>query len=121
MMDQAQFLSLFQEMLTNTLILSAPVLGTALVVGVLISMLQTVTQIQEATLTFVPKVLACIAVLMLIAPWMMDQLMTTTVQHFALLQELAKPEKPGLPSTTSAASSPAPQEKEAAPAKALAR
>ncbi len=53
---------------------SLPVLGVALVVGLAVSLLQAVTQINEATLSFVPKLLAVLGVLGLAGPWMMSTL-----------------------------------------------
>jgi flagellar biosynthesis protein FliQ len=95
-MTPTQFIMIFQEMMTTMMWLSAPVLIVSLVVGVAISIVQAVTQIQESTLTFVPKVIACIAVLMLLAPWMVDKMLSHTTQQFALLGQLSKPAKASL-------------------------
>ena len=57
--------------------LSAPLLLTVLAVGVLVSLFQAATQLNEATLSFVPKILAAVAVLTLIGPWMI----TTLVEY----------------------------------------
>ena len=56
------------------LMVSAPVLATALVVGLLVSLFQAVTQINEATLAFVPKLIAVIAALAIAGPWMLTML-----------------------------------------------
>ena len=56
------------------LMVAAPILGVILVVGVVISVLQAATQINEATLSFVPKILAAMATLALAGPWMVTQL-----------------------------------------------
>lgn len=56
------------------LMVSAPVLGVVLVVGLLVSLFQAVTQINEATLAFVPKLLAAVAVFALAGPWMLATL-----------------------------------------------
>jgi flagellar biosynthesis protein FliQ len=56
------------------LLTAAPLLLAALVVGVLISVLQTITQIQEQTLTFIPKLLAMAVVFVLMLPWLLNQL-----------------------------------------------
>ena len=56
------------------LMISAPVLATALAVGLLVSLFQAVTQIHEATLAFVPKLIAVIAVLAIAGPWMLTML-----------------------------------------------
>lgn len=89
-MTQELFLSLLQETLGLVLALSAPVLMTSLTVGVSISILQAVTQIQESTLTFVPKIFASIAVLVATAPWMLDQMIQHSHRLFALLIEIGQ-------------------------------
>lgn len=61
-----------RHMLFICLILSMPPLLTALVVGVLVSLVQTVTSIQEMTLTFVPKLVCVIGVVTLAMPWLID-------------------------------------------------
>ena len=60
--------------LTTGLLVAAPIVLTALVVGTIVSLLQTVTSIQEQTLSFVPKLLACGLCLWIMAPWMLEQL-----------------------------------------------
>ncbi len=60
--------------LTTGLMVAAPIVLTALIVGTVVSLLQTVTSIQEQTLSFVPKLLACAFCLWLMAPWMLEQL-----------------------------------------------
>jgi flagellar biosynthetic protein FliQ len=76
-MDAAQVFSVAQSALYTLLIVAAPVLGAVLVVGILVSVFQAATQINEATLTFVPKLLAAIAVMGLAGPWML----TTLVEY----------------------------------------
>jgi len=76
------------EALKMVLWLSMPMLITALVVGVLISLFQAVTQIQEMTLTFVPKIIAVFLVLVLSASWMIEKMMTYTQQVFAAIPAL---------------------------------
>ena len=55
-----------------------PLLGVGLVVGMLVSIFQAVTQIQEQTLAFIPKIVALAAVLMILGPWMLNQLLAYT-------------------------------------------
>ena len=73
-MDAQQVFTLGQQALLMLLMVAAPILIAVLVVGVLISVLQAATQINEATLSFVPKVLAAVATLALAGPWMITQL-----------------------------------------------
>jgi flagellar biosynthetic protein FliQ len=63
-----------------TLYLSLPLLGIGLIVGLLVSVFQAVTQIQEATLTFVPKILVTFISLIFLLPWMMNKMMSYTEQ-----------------------------------------
>jgi flagellar biosynthetic protein FliQ len=60
--------------LSTGLTVASPIVITALVVGTVVSLLQTVTSIQEQTLSFVPKLLACGLCLWIMAPWMLEQL-----------------------------------------------
>jgi flagellar biosynthetic protein FliQ len=67
-------LGMTQDMLLTSALIAAPILGIALLVGLLISIIQVVTQIQEMTLTFVPKIVAIVVVLFVLGPWMLTQL-----------------------------------------------
>lgn len=62
----------------TTLMMCAPMLAVSLVVGVVVSILQAATQIQEMTLTFVPKILAMFAALLVAFPWLMDHMVGFT-------------------------------------------
>ena len=73
-MDQTQVLAVGQQGLMLLLMVSAPVLIVVLVVGLLVSIFQAATQINEATLSFVPKVLGAVAVLGIAGPWMVTTL-----------------------------------------------
>ena len=68
------YVSLAGEALWLILLLSLPPLLASLTVGLVISLLQALTQVQEQTLTFVPKIIATILVLMITAGWMLDTL-----------------------------------------------
>ena len=67
-----------KQAITLTILLSMPMLGLGLIAGLVISVFQAVTQIQEMTLTFVPKILAVFIGLLFAAPWMMEKLMAFT-------------------------------------------
>ena len=73
-MDAQKVLTLGQEALIMLLMVSAPVLGVVLLVGLLVSLFQAITQIHEATLAFVPKLLAAMAVFAMAGPWMLTLL-----------------------------------------------
>jgi flagellar biosynthesis protein FliQ len=71
-MNETIFLDLLQQTVMMIILLTLPVLAVATAVGLTISLLQAVTQIQEATLTYVPKILASLLTLILASPWMLN-------------------------------------------------
>lgn len=73
-MDAQQVLSEGQNALLTLLWVAAPILGVVLLVGLLVSIFQAATQINEATLSFVPKIVAAVAVMIFAGPWMMSTL-----------------------------------------------
>ena len=73
-MDPQQVFTIGQQGLYMLLMVSAPMLLTVLVIGLLVSIFQAATQISEATLPFVPKVLGAVAVLAVAGPWMLTSL-----------------------------------------------
>ncbi|HKY63661.1 MAG TPA: flagellar biosynthesis protein FliQ [bacterium] len=75
---ESYILAIGQQGLFLTLILSAPAVLVALIVGLLISLVQATTQIQEQTLTFVPKLVAVFVILALTGPWLMAQMIAFT-------------------------------------------
>ena len=70
------------------LLIAMPMLGVALVVGIAISLFQAVTQIQEMTLTFVPKIIAVFVAIIIAAPWMTETMVTFTQNLFAMIPTL---------------------------------
>ncbi|MEZ4588854.1 MAG: flagellar biosynthetic protein FliQ [Gemmatimonadales bacterium] len=73
-MSAAFAIDLIRRAVMLTLLVSAPLLVTAVVVGLLVTLLQAVTQLQEQTLTFLPKVATMALVLLLVLPWMIGKL-----------------------------------------------
>jgi flagellar biosynthetic protein FliQ len=71
-MNAQMVLTIGQEALMTLLMVSAPLLGVVLLVGLLVSLFQAITQIHEATLAFVPKLVAAIAVFAWAGPWMLN-------------------------------------------------
>jgi flagellar biosynthesis protein FliQ len=84
-MTLSVFIDLLQQSIWIMMLLSAPVLIVSMVVGIGISVFQTVTSIQESTLTFVPKILAGLGVLLLVGPWMVQTMISQTRHFFELL------------------------------------
>ncbi len=81
-------LALGREAVTLTLTIAAPMLILGLLVGVTISILQAVTQIQEMTLTFVPKIIAVAVALLVFLPWIIQRLVNFTTQLYASIPTL---------------------------------
>ena len=73
-----------QEAVQTTLFLVLPLLITALVVGLTVSLVQAITSIQEMTLSYIPKILAVALILLILAPWLLETLtdFTVSVMHF---------------------------------------
>lgn len=67
-------MQLLSDLLWYALLISAPLLAATLVVGLLVSVIQVVTQVQEASLTFIPKVIAAVVVMVVCGPWMLKRL-----------------------------------------------
>ncbi|MCP4568310.1 MAG: flagellar biosynthesis protein FliQ [FCB group bacterium] len=82
-------LALGREAITLTLMVSAPMLAFGLMVGLVISVLQAVTQIHEMTLTFIPKIVAVAFALILFLPWMINLLVDFTTRLFTSIPTLA--------------------------------
>ena len=81
-MTQLEFITIIQKMFILVLQLITPALLVSIVVGLAISVFQSVTQIQEATLTFVPKIFAALLTLMLVMPWMLEVYVTSVQDVF---------------------------------------
>ena len=79
-MDQDKVVSLIVDMMGVTMKIALPMLGVALIVGLLISVLQAVTQIQEQTLSFIPKILGLVAVVAIAGPWMLGTVVDWTTE-----------------------------------------
>jgi flagellar biosynthetic protein FliQ len=89
-MSEELILKLGQDTLRTTAMLASPMLIGALLVGLIVSVLQAVTQINEATLTFIPKMIVVAVVFMIAAPWMMDVMNQFTVQLFDGIAEMVR-------------------------------
>lgn len=89
-MNDASVIGLGQGALMTALMISAPILIVSLGVGLLVSVFQAMTQINEATLSFVPKVLGVFAVAALMGPWMIGTMVDYTTQLFVALPDMAR-------------------------------
>jgi flagellar biosynthetic protein FliQ len=86
-MNSDAILSLMSETLRLGLVLSLPLLAVIVIVGLLISVLQVVTQVQDPSIAFVPKLVLFVVVLALLAPWMLNKLTGFGVSMFARLAQ----------------------------------
>lgn len=87
-MSEALIVDLARKALTMTLMLSAPMLLVSLVIGLAVGILQSVTQIQEQTLTYVPKLVGISVVFLIALPWMMQLTVKYTVELIRSLPTL---------------------------------
>lgn len=89
-MTMEQVVDLGQRALQLTVMLSAPVLVAGMLTGLAVSLFQAVTSIQEATLTFVPKLIVVFAALVVCMPWMMDLAVRFAMELFGNLGQFAR-------------------------------
>lgn len=87
-MTEAYVLTLAKDAITITLMLAGPILLASLLIGSLISIIQAATQINEVTLTFIPKMIAIIAVLVFLGSWMLQKIAAFTTALFNNLPNL---------------------------------
>ena len=87
-MNQDVVVNLSTTALALAFKVAMPMLGAGLIVGLVVSIFQAVTQIQEQTLAFIPKVIALAAVLLLLGPWMLNQLLTYTADLWGGIPQL---------------------------------
>ncbi len=89
-MTQEVVLEISSRAIMTTLMVAGPLLLTGLVVGLAISIFQAVTQINEMTLTFIPKILAIFFILILLLPWMLDKFLSFTAEIFNSIQTFSR-------------------------------
>lgn len=82
-MNEAVVLGLARQALLVSLEIGAPILGVSLVVGIVVSIIQAVTQVNEMTLTFVPKLIGVFVAMLIFGPWMMETLLNFSAGLFA--------------------------------------
>ncbi|WP_024655523.1 flagellar biosynthesis protein FliQ [Borrelia hispanica] len=87
-MTTGQIIYLIKMSIENIIILSAPMLITALIVGLLVSIFQAVTSIQDQTLSFIPKIIIILLVLVIFGPWILKKLMQFTFLVFNQIQNM---------------------------------
>lgn len=86
-MTEEMVMTISGETLKTMMLIGGPMLIAAMVIGVMVSVLQAITQINEATLTFIPKMIAIILVLVVMAPWMLEVMQNYASQIFGNFAE----------------------------------
>ena len=81
-------IKILREALMTTMIVSAPILGIGMIVGLIIAIFQTTTSIQEQTLTFVPKIMAIFGAVIIFAAWMIHTLVSYTKGVFMMISKI---------------------------------
>ena len=81
-------ITLLQKMFILTLQMSVPILLVGVILGLMVSIFQTVTQIQESTLTFVPKIVGCVILLIFLMPWMFSVFINAVEDFMAIIPQL---------------------------------
>jgi flagellar biosynthesis protein FliQ len=81
-------LDLGRQALVTTLMVAGPMLAAALLIGLLVSVFQAVTQINEMTMTFVPKIVGILVVGLITLPWVLQVMLSFTRQVFAMIERL---------------------------------
>lgn len=89
-MTSQQIIDLFYGLFFITIEISAPILGVALVVGFLVSIFQAATQINESTLSFLPKIAAIILILIALSPWMLRKMHDYTRHLYEKIPEIGR-------------------------------
>lgn len=89
-MTEEIVIRLGQDALKTTAMIAAPMLLSTLIIGLAVSIFQALTQINEATLTFIPKMLIIGIVIVLAGPWMMDLMTTYTVHLFESIATIVR-------------------------------
>lgn len=89
-MTEELVIEILKEVFYTTFIILLPVLGVSLVVGIVVSIFQAATSIQETTLTFVPKILVTAITIILLLPWMMDKVISFTTKIFTMFNTVIK-------------------------------
>lgn len=89
-MSEEMVMGIGAEAIRTMIYLAGPMLLAAMAIGIVVSVLQAITQINEATLTFIPKMIAVILVLVVMAPWMIEVLQNYTAEVIGKAGEMVR-------------------------------
>jgi flagellar biosynthetic protein FliQ len=87
-MEQDFVIELTNQAMKTTLMLAAPMLLGALMIGIVVSLFQAITQINEQTLSFIPKILVIVVALVVFSPWMIEVLTNFTRETYLMIPEM---------------------------------
>ena len=87
-MTDVLVIKIIREALMTVLIVTAPILGIGMIVGLIVSIIQTTTSIQEQTLTFVPKIIAIFLAIIAFSAWIISTLVTYTSNLFMMIEKM---------------------------------
>lgn len=88
LVTDVEVIKLLREALMTIMIISAPILGVGMIVGLIIAIFQTTTSIQEQTLTFVPKIVAIFFMVIVLAAWIIHTLVNYTKNTFMIIEKI---------------------------------
>ena len=89
-MTESTIISLGKDALMTVILVAGPVLGLGMLVGLIVSIFQATTQIQEQTLTFVPKLIVILIILVVAGPWMLNVLTNFTINLYETIPRLGR-------------------------------
>lgn len=89
-MTEELVIDLFKDVFYTIFIILLPILGVSLIVGIMVSIFQAATSIQEMTLTFVPKILVTAVTIIFLLPWILDKMIAITIKFFSLITQIPK-------------------------------
>lgn len=89
-MTEELVIELLKEVFFTVFTILLPILGVSLVIGIVISIFQAATSIQEMTLTFVPKILITALAIIFLLPWIMDKMISITIKFFTIFNTVIK-------------------------------
>lgn len=88
-MTQELVIGVLTDVFFTSIVILLPVLGVALIIGIMISVFQAATSIQEMTLTFIPKILVTAVAIIFLLPWMFDKIIAFTIKIFNVINTVS--------------------------------
>ncbi len=89
-MTEEIVIEILKEAFYTSFMIMLPILGVSLIIGIIISIFQAATSIQEMTLTFVPKILVTALTIILLLPWIIDKMIAVTTRFFTMFNTMIK-------------------------------